>query len=325
MIAWVVTDGKAGMEVQCLGLAEAAGLVPVIRRVRLRQPWHTLSPWLPVTGTIAYAPVSADGSTGSLEPPWPDVLIASGRRSAGPALHVRRASRGQTFVVQIQDPRVPPRLFDLLIVPRHDRATGANVITTRGSLHRITASRLALEAAGSPLSQLPHPRLGVLLGGNNPAYRMTPAIINQLGQDLIKLASTGVSVMVIGSRRTPDWAINCLRQMLQDKKTIIWDGTGANPYLSILATSDSFIVTSDSVNMVSEAAATGKPVHILALEGGSAKFKAFHNDMREAGITRPFTGSLASWSYHPLNETVRVADVLRACLAARRQNNQAIP
>ena len=70
----------------------------------------------------------------------------------------------------------------------------------------------------------------------------------------------------------------------------IWDGSGDNPYFGMLGLADAIIVTADSVTMVSEAAATGKPVHVVALEGGSAKFARFHRAMAEAGITRPFRG-----------------------------------
>ena len=38
-----------------------------------------------------------------------------------------------------------------------------------------------------------------------------------------------------------------------------------NPYFGILALADAFVVTSDSVAMLSEAAATGRAVHIFDL------------------------------------------------------------
>jgi mitochondrial fission protein ELM1 len=88
---------------------------------------------------------------------------------------------------------------------------------------------------------------------------------------------------------------------------VFWDGRGDNPYLGYLGLADALIVTVDSVTMISEAAATGKPVHVAELEGGSAKFRRFHAGMREGGITRPFAGRIEDWSYPPLDETGRVA------------------
>jgi hypothetical protein len=77
------------------------------------------------------------------------------------------------------------------------------------------------------------------------------------------------------------------------------------------------VVTADSVNMISEAAGSGKPVYILALEGGSKKFTRFHRTMIERGIARPFDGKLAEWRYTPLNETARVATLIRERLVKR--------
>ena len=59
--------------------------------------------------------------------------------------------------------------------------------------------------------------------------------------------------------------------------------------------------------MVSEACSTGKPVYIFDPEGGSDKFRRFHLNLRQAKMTRPFTGDLESWSYDPLDDTGRVA------------------
>ena len=106
---------------------------------------------------------------------------------------------------------------------------------------------------------------------------------------------------------TPEVKRIRLRAALAGLPAEIWDGTGDNPYFGYLGLADAVIVTSDSVNMVTEAAATGKPVHVVDLEGGSAKFAAFHAVMREAGVVRPFAGRIEHWDHPPLLETGRVA------------------
>jgi uncharacterized protein len=68
--------------------------------------------------------------------------------------------------------------------------------------------------------------------------------------------------------------------------------------------------------MISEAAATGKPVHIIELEGGDAKFARFHAAMRAAGITRPFAGRVESWSYAAPDDTERAGMLLRDAVLA---------
>jgi mitochondrial fission protein ELM1 len=302
---WVLSDGKAGSEVQSLGLAEALGLVPEIKRLAVRAPWRWLPPGLWPQPLRGLAPGGA-----RLAPPWPEVLIACGRLTAAPALAVRRAGRGACFTIQIQDARVDPRRFDLVVAPRHDRLRGANVVSVLGALHRVTPRRLAEAAArhASGLAHLPRPRVAVLIGGTSRAYRMTPESAGRLAAQLTALArKQGAGLMITASRRTSAETEAALRAALKSVPAVFWDGRGDNPYLGYLGLADALIVTVDSVTMISEAAATGKPVHVAELEGGSAKFRRFHAGMREAGITRPFAGRIEDWSYPPLDETGRVA------------------
>jgi hypothetical protein len=77
------------------------------------------------------------------------------------------------------------------------------------------------------------------------------------------------------------------------------------------------MVTADSVSMISEAAATGSPVHILDLDGGNAKFARFHAAMQAAGITRPFSGRIESWRYPIPDDTARAGAALRELVLRR--------
>ena len=109
------------------------------------------------------------------------------------------------------------------------------------------------------------------------------------------------------SRRTGAENVATLKDGLRGHRAEIWDGTGENPYFGFLAHADQIVVTCDSVSMVSEACATGKPVYVFDLPGGSAKFKRFHQVLRDEGITRPFTGEPQDWRYEPFNDTAHVA------------------
>ena len=94
-----------------------------------------------------------------------------------------------------------------------------------------------------------------------------------------------------------------------------WDGSGENPYHAFLAAADAFLVSADSVNMVSEACFTGKPVYVLPLEGGGgSKFERFHNEMRDAGHTRTFVGELEDWHPDRLDQTSYAAREITARL-----------
>jgi hypothetical protein len=312
----VLTDGKQGMENQCLGLAEALGLAPSLKRVRPRLPWR----WLPPQFWVAplHAP-AADGDR--LVAPWPDILIATGRQTVAIACAIRRAGGGRTFAVQIQNPRVAPSRFDAVVVPRHDRLSGDNVIVTEGALHRVTPERLdaARERFRADLSRLPRPLISVLVGGGNKQYRLTRDAIARLCSGLTRLAhEQGAGLAVTPSRRTGPEAEEALRQALRNLPAVIWDGRGENPYYGFLASADAIVVTSDSVNMVSEACAAGKPVYVFHLDGGSAKFRRFHDNLLRRGLTRPFDGTFQPWSPPAFNEMAAVAAAIRRRIEARR-------
>ena len=316
---WAVTDGKAGPQTQCLGLANALGVDPVVKRVALLSPWRQFSPVLRVGNRLAISPAGDP-----ITPPWPDLLIASGRQSIAASLAVRDANGARTFRVQLQSPGIEPRHFDLVVVPHHDRLRGPNVLTTLGALHRVTPDSLA-EASmrfADRLAGLPRPRVAVLIGGNSRTHRMTVGSAERIAGQLTDLAKQhGASLMITASRRTGVENEAILRRRLTEMPLVdFWDGSGENPYLGYLAWADFILTTNDSVSMPCEAATTGKPVYILPLEGGSAKFDRFHAQLREAGIARPFAGLLESWSYPPLHEASRIAEEVRCRLQERLQS-----
>lgn len=302
---WIVSDGKIGMENQCFGLADALGVTAEVKRIDIGAPWRWLPPrlWL--------APLAAITEHGdALKPPWPDLVIATGRKSVAPARAIRRASGGATFCVQIQNPGVDPAGFDLVIAPEHDALEGPNVLTLLGSPHGVTGEKLmvARKEFATLLEPLPQPRIAVLLGGDNAVYRMTDTVAARLAENLAAVArDTGGGLAITASRRTPDGALTRIRAALDDLPAVFYDGDGPNPYLGYLAWADAIVVTADSVNMVTEATATGGPVYVVDLEGGSKKFTRFHKAMRDAGYTRPFEGRIEKWHYTPPCETRRAA------------------
>jgi uncharacterized protein len=319
-LAWVLHDGKPGMRSQALGLAEATGFDIVEKPLSIRLPWSLLPPQLWPLPHFAVA----DRRT-LLAPPWPDLVVGCGRNSVIPALAIRRASGGRTVAAHVQDPRLGRAEFDLLLVPEHDRLRGERVIVTRGALHCVTPEKLAAARQGFPeLVTLPRPVLGVLIGGSNRAYSLTLDRLGAIADAIAAcLRATGGSAVVTPSRRTGGAGIALLRERLWNVPAVIWDMTGDNPYFAYLATADAFLVTADSVSMISEAAATGRPVHIIELEGGDAKFARFHATMRSSGITRPFAGRIESWDYAPLDDTARAGAAVRALVLDRRHERRA--
>ncbi|MEX2673235.1 MAG: mitochondrial fission ELM1 family protein [Phycisphaeraceae bacterium] len=313
LTCWLLSEPKAGMAVQCLALAEAMGLQGERKHVQPRGLWKRSPIWLwPLWGGGLKAVGPGSDAIG---PPWPDVVISCGRYAAGVAMAIRQQSRHsgkRTFTIQIQDPLVSPRHFDLMIVPEHDRLRGENVITMQGSLHRITDARLQAEAAkfASSFEHLPRPLATVLIGGPNRVYQLGVAEATAIAQQLVAMAQQQrVSLAMTVSRRTSPEAAAAMRKIIEtaDIPAVIWEGEGENPYFGYLGSADYILVTADSINMTCEASATGKPVYTLDLPGGRGKFARFHQQMQHEGRTRLFEGKLEPYEPNPLRENEKIA------------------
>lgn len=304
--AWIITDGKAGMEVQVAGVAQALGVDIEIKRVRPRGLWRLLAPWGPIDPRERFGREDSQ-----FAPPWPDIALATGRLSIPAIRAVRKASPG-TYTVVIQDPRTGAGSADLIAVPAHDKLKGDNVIHTLTAPHGFSRERLARLRRKIPkkISALPVPRVAVLLGGPNAVYRFTVEDTARLGGSLASMAALGASFLITTSRRTPPHALDAIRKATRGTKRIIWDGSGPSPYESWLAHADLFVVTADSINMAGEACATGKPVYVFEPDGGSVKFNSFHESLRRYGATKKLPESftaLESWSYRPLDSAAQIA------------------
>ena len=306
---WVASDGKIGIDNQCIGLGEALGYTPVVKHVSLRAPWKQLFPFVPLPLGKAFTPGDV------LAAPWPDLLITGGRTGAAIALHVKQASGGRTVTVQVQNPHVSPSRFDAMIVGEHDHVSGPNVLAIKGALNRVTPQKIAEGMAKFPeLAKLPNPRLAVLIGGTNRCYSFEKADAEKLAAQLAALAASGNGVMVTASRRTGEENERILRAALTGPNCYFWDNTGENPYFAMLGYADVILPTVDSISMVSEAATTGKPVQVVKLTGGDSKFRAFHRLLQDSGVTRPFDGKLEEWSYPALDDTAKAAAMVRPIL-----------
>ncbi len=305
---WVATEGMAGTENQCLGVAEALGLTPVILRVGLRQPWKTLSPYLGFETARTFTP--------PLPESYPDILIASGRKSIAVSRYIKRRSGGKTFTVQIQDPRISPANFDLVCVPYHDPARGENVLVTTAAPNRVTDLRLAKAKTdfAPSFAMMTGPHIAVLIGGDSKAHTLSLSAMEILGRQLAALPG---SLMITASRRTREDQKQALLKGLGEHPHFFWDGVGENPYLGMLAWADYILVTADSVSMLSDAATTGKPVYMIGMEGGTARFDAFHQNLLGKGIVRSFDGRLERWTYEKLQDAALIAAEIRARMDAR--------
>lgn len=312
---WVLTDGKAGDEVQCLGVAEALGAVPQVRQVRPRAPFAWLMPRGPID------PREAPHRPGSpIAPPYPDILIASGRRAVAYVRAVKRASQGRTFTVILKDPRTGPKSADMLWVPAHDRLRGDNVLVTLTSPHRLQPARLTAASANppAPIAALPAPRAAVIVGGDSRHHAFKPADIERFAALLDQLATSGVSLMGSRSRRTPEALDRAVAAVFAKHGGWWWDGSGDNPYVALLANADAIVATADSVNMIGEAVTTGSPVLVFQPSGGHGKIAKFLEGLKAHGAVHHFAGRLEGERYQPLDATDEIAAAIRYGWEAHR-------
>jgi hypothetical protein len=188
-----------------------------------------------------------------------------------------------------------------------------------GSPNRITPGKLAeARAEFAPvLAPLRAPRVAVLIGGSSRSHgHLGEAQARELLQGLQAVSRTA-SLMVTVSRRTDPGVAALLRGGLKAANIYFWDDESPNPYFGLLAWADAVVVTADSVNMICEAAATGKPVHIFQLNTRSDRARKFQDSILQRGIARPFTGRIEQWSYPSLDETGRAAKQIQMLLDAR--------
>ncbi len=299
--SWILSEGYAGLQAQAMGLAEAAGLAPGRQILVPRAPWRLFpAAWWP-------APLAAV----RLPRPWPELAIGCGGVAAAVGAALRR--RGRT-VVQVQNPRMDPARFDLVVVNRHDELTGPNVVVTRTALHRATPERLAAaKVAWEPrFAHLPRPLVAVLVGGTNGRFRLDGPAGSALGAGLgTMMRRDRVGVALTPSRRTDPAVVEALRDTLTPLGAYVWDGNGDNPYFGLLGCADAIVVTTDSISMISEAVATRAPVLLAALPGRSRRIGLFTSGLIADGRVRPFAGRYEDWPVEPLDDTPEAAAEMR--------------
>jgi mitochondrial fission protein ELM1 len=309
---WAISDGAAGNERQAVALAEALGGSVRIVRIRVRQPWDFFAPRVTLGAMSAVR--DADGR--ALVPPWPDIAIGCGRRAALVTRALREWSAGCTFTVQILDPRIDTRAFDIVIAPQHDRIDGANVIRSIGAMNPVDPRWLAAaHTRFARFAALPSPRTAVLIGATNRAQRLDERYFDALLERLAaQQAAEGGSFLVSVSRRTPEDVVLKLRAAFTAFPGEFFDGDrgGENPYAGFLAWADRIVVTPDSVNMISEACATGKPVYTFAPEPIAGKLAGFHRELRGSGHLRMLGESEHRALVPALAETRGIAEIVRA-------------
>lgn len=301
-----LTDGRAGNAAMAHGLAErVAGLTGLavaheaVSLGRLDPLPPRMQAMLPGGVLLRRAGLATR----------PRLVIGAGRRVAAlTAALGRRGSRA----VQILDPQMPARAFDLVVAPAHDRLAGPNVVSTLGSVNGVTPERLAAARAAwqAVFAPLPRPLVAVLIGGSTKRTTVTAAAVDGLAESLGRL---GAGLAMTASRRTPPALVGRLTAALPG--AWLWDGEGPNPYFGLLACADAIVVTDDSVNMASEAATAPPPVALAPFVSEGGKLARFHEAL-VAGGHAEWLGEALPTASRPLDETLRAAKRVASLLHA---------
>lgn len=266
---WVLTDDRPGNTSQSIGLAEALGWPYTVKRLRFAQGSRLHN------GLLGASLLGVHRARSSrLAPPWPDLVIAAGRRSAPVAQWIRARSHGRTRLVHLgRKGGDAADRFDVVVTPTyglldpHPRRVAVDV-----PLHSVTPDRLEAAAArwDDGLLDTKRPRIAVLMGGWSGQYRLDAKVATRLGEDAMRLArETGGSILATTSRRATRSATDAFCAAVEGAARVHrWsaeEDEAENPYLRFLAVADAFIVTGDSESMLAEATSRGVPVYVYPI------------------------------------------------------------
>ncbi|MBT4950701.1 MAG: hypothetical protein HON34_02775 [Pelagibacteraceae bacterium] len=294
---WSVTDGSQGMISQVNGLSRYISSNIVEIKTDVIFPWSKLQPGLLPTYNWIFK--------NNISNKQPDILISCGRKSVYFSLYCKKKFNN-LINIHIQNPKISSRSFNYVISPNHDNFYGNNVINSVGALHQFEKSNI---------TRKPN-LLTCIVGGNNQHYNFSSNEAEKLCKKLIEIKkfNTDIELNVITSRRTSDLLKKNLIKNLSNIAKI-WNGVGENPYKQAIQESSFFIVTSDSTSMISEAAISGKPVYIyhLPFKRKSRRIINFQNEFSNLGISRNINNiqKLEKWTYKPLNESERIARIIK--------------
>jgi mitochondrial fission protein ELM1 len=272
---WILASRHSGDNTQLLALAGALGWPCDVKRLSYRKYEEVLR----LTGLPTLAGVDLAKSS-AIEAPWPDLVISAGRSTEAVGFWIRRHGNPNVRLVFVGTPWADPASFDLVITtPQYGLPKAPNILHNALPLHGVTPEKLASEAARweDRLSHLPKARIALLVGGSSGPYLFGPESAQRLGREASRIAAEkGGALLVTTSARTPVRAADALQESITVPSFFYrWEkGAADNPFHAFLGMAESNIVTGDSISMLSEASATGKPVFLFDIEEGAQAMRA---------------------------------------------------
>ena len=305
--ALLLTEGYHGMISQVEGLAKALQAEFQHKIVRLNWPWNFIPPKLTPISEIILKDKHYINENKSF-----DLVISCGRKSVIPSAIIKKKNTN-IFTIHIQDPKVNYKNFDVIIAPEHDDLKGENVISSKGSIHYITQPEIE-KAKNYLVNKFQNENIvSLILGGPTKYYSFSNEELTQVFRKIkSNFISQGYKVLVIPSMRTPKRIIDlAMKEFVKDGFVV--NTVDKQAYLSALALATNIVVTCDSTSMISEAAASGKPIFVAHMKPkkNNYRFEKFFQLFREMGITKELGEKVDNWTYNRFNEADRIATLMR--------------
>ena len=263
---WLVLSDKLGDNAQVEIIAEALGLPCETKRVYPLEQYVLGKP--PFKASLYHIDRQ---KSDALQPPWPDLILTIGRRSAMVAMWIRKQSGGRSRVVLVGRPKRGLDDYALIIAPsQYHLPDRPNVLRLDLPLMRPDERAIA-EAAASwreRFAALQRPVFALMIGGATKPFVFDASVARDLVGRASALADkAGGTLYATTSRRTPLPVVKAVQDALPGNARFYqWRRDGKdNPYRALLGLADYFIVTGDSVSMMVEVARLGRPLAIFPL------------------------------------------------------------
>jgi len=302
----LLTQGMHGMISQVEGLAKALDIDFTHHTVELNNFWKIIPPKFTPISQIVYKKINQSDF---------DVIISCGRKSVIPSIHLKNNSKKKIFNIHIQDPKVNFDNFDFIVAPEHDSIEGQNIITTKGAIHYLTEKEIIEnnDYLNSFIKKDDRKICALILGGPTKYYDYSSNNMEIIFSNLNELLKkNNFQLVVIPSMRTPKHSIVHAVEYFGENHTII-NRVDKKAYLSALSSSEIIVITCDSSSMISEAALTGKPIYVanIVSRKNDKRFQKFRNLFRELNIIRNLGEEEEKWNYQKLDETNRIAKIIK--------------
>ncbi|XWS59449.1 hypothetical protein CRYUN_Cryun08bG0122800 [Craigia yunnanensis] len=200
----------------------------------------------------------------TFEKDGPLLVIASGRDTISVASSIKRLQHPWSWLNRWITPREPPyrhvvRISIVKYSLRRGIDRGKSLVLTMGALH--LADSVALRTAASvwhdELAPLAKPLLVVNIGGPTiNSYVAECSLELWQRQNIFLKSQEGLlrrfflGTVLVGIK-------NLLKEFSTNLKAYIWDGKGPNPHMGHLVWANTFVITADSLSMLTEAYSTG--------------------------------------------------------------------